>query len=143
MCFLELSLLSSPMPYKETKRPHERFLGKWTNGQYARGMGMRIYIWKDKSNYWIQIWAQTRASEIDWGKNRLYLITNSDEDTKDFSYGFVKCKPDFAETFLTLRIKNKDLIVEEIVLYTDGSNRQNARHVERYHRGSPSHIPQR
>jgi hypothetical protein len=70
----------------------------------------------------VQAWANCEPTECDWGTVTLKLLGNSIED-KSPRYGFAHWDPGFADIYLTLRIENTVLVVEEFTCFKDKSGR--------------------
>ncbi len=109
----------------------EAFEGKWVNvDDMTRGL-TRLEISKKDKAWAIQAWGATMPVESDIGKVTLHVLGDSVGDKK-MKYGFASWDKKFADTHLTLRLEQDELVVETFTVFKDESGRSNYRKVEKF-----------
>jgi len=114
-------------------QPNSRLSGTWIPIASDRSRLKRIVISGSGKSCMIHAWAYATFTQIDWGKTTLTMFA-PDVDSKSFDYGLAVWKQGFAIDYMTLHVVNNHLVVEDLVNFTDGSNRSNYRSVEYFRR---------
>ena len=107
------------------------FEGKWVNVNDKTGGLTRLEVSKKDKGWEIQTWAAAKPMERELGKATLHLLADSVGE-KQMKYGFASRDSKFADTHLTLRLENGELVVESFTVFKDGSGRSNYRKVEKF-----------
>jgi hypothetical protein len=134
VAFLPLAAGRQPKPTTTAKQGEKRLAAKkaedafpgewvWANGQ--KGGLTRIAITQTKDGRTIQAWGEADGKETDQGKTTLTLLRDyeakgdSDDEKTMNKYGFAVWDHKFAKSFVTLRVENDRLLVEEYRIYPD------------------------
>ncbi|HLO88557.1 MAG TPA: hypothetical protein VK203_26605 [Nostocaceae cyanobacterium] len=111
------------------------FVGTWVNTNPNTGGITRVVITSAGGNKLnIEAFGKCQPSDCKWGKTNLVTYGNSVQDA-NHRYGTATYNPGFAETLLTLDLRNKNaLTVQNFTRFTDNSGRQNYSLIENFKR---------
>jgi RNA polymerase sigma factor (sigma-70 family) len=122
---------------QKAQKADDAFPGEWKWADGQKGGLTRIVISKAKDGWSIQTWAEIGPpdgrKENDLGKTTLHLLRDyeakgdTDEEKTMNKYGFATWDHKFVKRYVTLRVENDRLIVEEQNIFTDKSDRPNYR----------------
>jgi RNA polymerase sigma factor (sigma-70 family) len=115
------------------KKAEDAFPGEWVWADGQKGGFLRIAIAEMKDGWSIQAWGEADGGEHDQGKTALTLLRDyeakgdTDEEKTMNKYGFAIWDHKFKKSYVTLRVENDRLLVEEYCIFTDRSERPHYR----------------
>jgi len=120
------------------KKAEDAFPGEWVWAGGSKHGYTRIAITKTDDGWTVQVWGEHNGKEHGGDKNTLTLLRDyeeqgdSDEEKTMNKYGLAIMeskagKGIFAKSYLTLRVENDRLLVEDYRIFIDKSDRPNYR----------------
>jgi RNA polymerase sigma factor (sigma-70 family) len=115
------------------KKAEDAFPGEWVFADGQTGGLIRIVITKGKDGWGIQAWGTASGRQVDQGKTTLTLLRDyegkgaTDEEKTMNKYGFAILDQKFVKRYMTLRVENDRLLVEDYSIFTDDPDRPNYR----------------
>jgi hypothetical protein len=95
------------------------WLGTWVNVDPDTRGTTRFVISQGKNGRKIHVWGRCHPQDCDWGETSLVSIDSGAPRQ------FVIWDKKFVDVYLTLRLENEEIALDNISIYKDGSGRRN------------------
>ena len=125
MILLSLSLSATTL---------NQFTGNWKNVKSnTRGI-TKVKLFKKQGQLRMQVFGSCSPRDCDWGTEKAFaygksVSSNTNRQTKSVTALFTK---GFSQTFVTLKMRGRTLILESFTRFTDGSGRTNYNSINKF-----------